>query len=419
MEELWQDDHVAGTFLWEWQDRAVADKCPTKYYYYYPETGINVVKVKGVVDGFRNPRPEYYHIKMAQTPIALGSQCETTADGVTFDATNRYSFTDLDVLRVSWSLNQSSRRVANGIEHLALAPRSHGRLRLSVPTDRLASADTLRLDFEHPGGWNVATYQFALKPVVHTAPHVPTISGLRFPAFNLVTGTNVSDGKGWKRWNRLTGQLVNVKAQRKGAPATPVGATALTATALAEVQSVEADVLLQPGSVPAGHLKIELSAGKMSYRLAWTGAKADVYELGWIFNLPKGVERFSWDRKAVWSYYPPEHIGRPAGTATPDSAHVALTKVDRPDAFDFTSTKFDCNWASLTDAGGHGLCLAFSPEQRHHVRAGVDAGGKCSLVVNRCYSPPRDISTPIVRDLYTTLKDKDQVVGSFQIQGAH
>jgi beta-galactosidase len=29
-DELWQDDHVTGTFLWEWQDRAVADKCPTK-----------------------------------------------------------------------------------------------------------------------------------------------------------------------------------------------------------------------------------------------------------------------------------------------------------------------------------------------------------------------------------------------------
>src|SRR5262249_5420317 len=81
-DELWQDEHVTGSFLWEWQDRAVADKCSTKYYYYFPKTGISLVKVKGVVDGFRNPRPEYYHIKMSQAQIVLGSQIEFSNDRV-------------------------------------------------------------------------------------------------------------------------------------------------------------------------------------------------------------------------------------------------------------------------------------------------------------------------------------------------
>lgn len=415
--EVWNDDHVTGTFLWEWQDRAVADKCPTKYYYFYPDSGINVVKVKGVVDGFRNPRPVYYHIKMAQSPIALGSRCEATADGVTFEATNRYSFTDLDKLHVKWSLSKGERKLADGTAQLALRARSHGPLQLSLPAGELAAADTLRLGFDHPGGWNVATYQFLLKPSGHPAPHVETLSGLTFPKFNLVTGTIGPDGKGWKQLNRSTGQLVNVKAQRKGKQATAMDAATLAATPLAEVASVEADILLQPGSVPAGHLHAELSAGKMSYRVAWAAEKSDVYELGWVFTVPKGVERFSWDRKAIWSYYPPEHIGRPTGMAMPDSARAPLTKVERPDAFDFNSTKFDCNWAALADAGGHGLCFQFAPEQRHHVRGGIGQGGNCTLVVNRCYSPPRDISSRIVQDLYTVLKKDDQVAGSFQIAG--
>jgi beta-galactosidase/beta-glucuronidase len=415
--EVWQDEHIAGTFLWEWQDRAVADKCPTKYYCYFPDTGIDLIKVKGVVDGFRNPRPEYYHIKMAQTPIALGSQLEAATDGVAVEATNRYSFTDLGQLRISWSLSHSSQKLAEGKAHLALAARSHGPLRLRLPAGKLSDADTLRIDFDHPGGWNVASYEFALKPVAHPAPRVKAITGLTFPSFNLVTGTNGPDGKGWHRLFRSTGQLVNVKVQLRNAQTVGMDAAKLATLPLADVRSVEADVVMAPGSVPAGHLHAELSDGTMSYRFAWTGTKSDVYELGWIFPLPKGVERFSWDRKAAWSCYPPDHIGRPTGTATPDSARVALTRVDRPDAFDFTSTKFDCNWASLNDRSGRGLCLEFSPDQRHHVRGGITRDGHCALVVNRCYSPPRDISSGIVPDLYTVLKKNEQVVGGFQING--
>jgi hypothetical protein len=400
--------------LWEWQDRAVADKCPTKHYDYYPETGINLLKVKGVVDGFRNPRPEYYHIKMAQSPIAVAGSLETTPDGVAFEVTNRYSFTDLATLHVGWSLLEKSRNLAHGTATLALPARSHGLMRLDLPAKNLAAADTLRLEFDHPGGWNVLTCQFVLKPVTHPAPEVRPIADLTFPKFNLVSGKNVPDGKGWNRLEPYVARLTNVMVQRKGEPAAAIEPAALWKMPLAEIESVEADIVVT-SSVPAAHLHAELSDGKLNYSVAWTSARTDIYELGWIFSVPKGVTRFSWDRKAVWSYYPPDHIGRPFGTATPDSAHVELTKVDRPDAFDFNSTKFNCNWASLTDAAGRGLCVTFPPDQREHVRAGTDAGGNCELIVNRGYSPPRDISTALVPDLYTVLKKGDRVAGSFQI----
>jgi beta-galactosidase len=417
--ELWHDDHVSGTFLWEWQDRAVADKCQTKYYTFYPETGINLIKVKGVVDGFRNPRPEYFHIKMAQTPVAVGRRLKASADAVVLEVTNRYSFTDLGKLRVAWRLMESSRNLAEGTAPLSLPPRSHASLRLGLPAQGLAHADTLRLDFDHPDGWNVATYQFELKPVVHPPPTISSQANLAFPRFNLLTGNVVRDPYGWRRLERQTGELANVKVQRKGEPAAAMTASALAATPLAQVESLEADVLLQPASRPVGHLHAEVSGGQMSYRVTWAGAKSDIYELGWTFGAPKGCDRFSWDRQGVWSYYPPEHIGRPTGTATPDSARVELTRVDRPDAFDFNSTKFECNWASLTDRAGHGLGLLFSPERRHHVRGQTDSAGNCMLVVNRAYSPPRDISSPIVQDLYTVLQQGDQVGGSFQLMGSN
>ncbi len=97
-QKFWPDDHVVGSFLWEWQDRAVADKCPDKLYDYDPRTGINVVKVKGIVDAFRNPRPDYYHVKVAYAPLKVSLKPEVTSTGIVVRATNYYSFTDLSEL---------------------------------------------------------------------------------------------------------------------------------------------------------------------------------------------------------------------------------------------------------------------------------------------------------------------------------
>jgi len=416
--EVWHDDHVVGTFLWEWQDRAVADKCTNKFYTYYPQTGINVVKVKGVVDAFRNPRPEYYHIKMAQSPIVIGEKPQISGDQVILDLTNRYSFTDLSALAVIWRLSDGSQTLKQGIAKFELPARSNGRVRLELPAG-VRDADTLRLDFDHPGGWNVATYQFSLKPVPQpTPPQLEPVKGLTFPDFHLVTGQLGRAASGWKHLDSVTATLADMKIQRVGGESTSIDSKMLRSIPLVEVSALDADVMLPASTVPSGHLHAEISNGKMSCRLAWSGNKIDVYELGWVFHASKGVDRFSWNRKAVWSYYPPDHIGRPTGTARPDSAKVDLTKVNRPDAFDFNSTKFNCNWASLADSRNRGLCVSFSPDQRQDVRGGFDAHGNCTLVVNRCYSPPRDISTHVVPDLYTVLNKGDVVDGSFQINVA-
>ena len=326
---------------------------------------------------------------------------------------------DLNLVRVKWSLSRGLRRLSNGTSSLSLPPHAHGPIRLSLPGDALAAADTLRIDFDHPDGWNVLTCRLVLKPTLHSPPEIKPVQGVRFPRFNLLTGKNVENEvvKGWHHLEGKTGELVNLKVQMADGSAADMSTDRLAATPLTQVRSLDADVVLKPGAAQVGHVQAECSGGKMSYRFTWTGAKSDIFELGWIFSAPKGLERFSWDRRAVWSWYPPDHIGRPAGSATPASADVELTRVDRPDAFDFNSTKFDCNWASLTDAQGRGLCLAFSPEQRQHVRGAINADGTCGLVVNRCYSPPRDISSRVVQDLYTVLKPGDQVTGSFQLKG--
>jgi hypothetical protein len=96
--------------------------------------------------------------------------------------------------------------------------------------------------------------------------------------------------------------------------------------------------------------------------------------------------------------------------------NVPYTRMDRVDAFAFNSTKYDCNWASLTGAAGTGLRVGFDSKQRFHCRAGlVDGGQGYVLFVNQQVSPPDDLNKPVVPDFYQTLKAGDIIEGRFRV----
>ena len=101
--------------------------------------------------------------------------------------------------------------------------------------------------------------------------------------------------------------------------------------------------------------------------------------------------------------------------ATPDSVIPSITDITRPDAFDFNSTKYNCNWASLTNAKGQGLRVEFDPKERYHVRGGFGPNTDYALIVNKQCSPPRDISANCVPDLYLFLSPSDKIEGSFRV----
>lgn len=403
----WNEDGITGQFLWEWQDRAVCDKCPVKLYEYDPATGVNYFKVKGIVDGWRHPRPDYYHLKMVYSPIKVEPEVDWASKpgSATLSITNHYSFTDLSELNANWKLLRRGETIGSGTAHLKLAPRSNGKVELKLPDNWQDKApEALRIDFDDPRGWNVVSWRFSLVLVNPEAPSKTPPDGLEFPALNLVVNETVGDKAKWRKITRYRGSLINVKI-------VPAGAEKL-----ADTRSVDADIVLDRDvSEVVGRLHAEYADGLFKYRIEWTGNKSDIQELGWAFEMPSAFDRFSWDRQALWSVYPEDHIGRPTGTARPDSANVHVTDITRPDAFDFNSTKYDCNRVTLTDSAGHGLKLQFAYDGRHHVRGGFGDGGAYRLIVNKQCSPPRDISTHTVEDLYLMLKSGDVVEGAFHV----
>ncbi|MDQ3439035.1 MAG: DUF4981 domain-containing protein, partial [Planctomycetota bacterium] len=406
-------DTIPGSFLWEWQDRAVADKSPEKLYYFFPETGINLLKIKGIVDGFRNPRPWYYDVKMIYSPIRFGEKATAAGDKASFEVENRYSFTDLSHLKARWQLLQGGKPVAEGDAKLSRAPLSKGNVELPLPADAMKTAEALRIDFMHPAGHHVVGHQFTLKEPPRQAQleaRVP--DGLPFPQFNLVTRKTERDPQVWRKVTRypakLSANIAHVNLDDRSDPDKP----------LTGAKKVVVNVIGGPDGGVVGNLQAEYADNRLTYRFEWTGPeKTEVQELGWAFTMPKDFDRFSWDREARWTVYPDTHIGRPTGTAMPDSMNVPFTKMERPDAYDFNSTKYDCNSASLTDASGKGLRVEFDPKQRFHCRGGIAEGGKHVLYVNQQVSPPDDLSTNVVRDLYMTLNPGDVVEGRFKVGG--
>ena len=403
-------DTIPGTFLWEWQDRDVADHFPTKLYSYYPESGINLVKIKGLVDGFRDPRPWLYDVKMVYSPIQISNTFVLSAGKVSFPVANRYSFTDLSALKLAWKLESDGQTIAFGDDHIEQPPLTDGQVELALPKRALAKADALQVEFIHPDGDSVVAHRFDLKtisPAFEIRPVMP--AGLPIPEFHLVTRETKRDANEvWKQMLRVSAHLTNVVQ------------TPSTATSLDQLRELTATVVGGAKGRVLGRLWVDCSGSAFSYRLQWTGRREDVLELGWVFHPPAPAgavcDHFSWDRTARWTVYPDHHIGRAEGTATPASMQASLAQAVRADDFDFDSTKYDCNQASLATAAGDGLCVAFDPKQRFHCRAGAAADGNgYVLYVNQYVCPPDDISKPIVPEFYFNPKVGDIIEGHFAV----
>jgi autotransporter-associated beta strand protein len=407
---------IPGTFPFEWSDRAVDDPNSDASYqqykstgvqqlYFFPATGIHLLKMKGMVDGFRNERPSAYELQMIYSPIQVSNTLNVTPGHVSFQVQNRYAFTDLSYLTTAWQLQRSGWTVASGAINPGIPPLSSGTILMSLPSNALAYADTLRLDFIHPNGNDVMAFQFALTNSTAASAMTTNLpAGLPIPSFNLVTITNYNNPTLWTECKRFTGSLTNIVL-------TPTNATTLN-----QMIALSATVIGGPARTQVlGQIQAGFTNGTFSYTLNWTAPNTNIQEVGWTFQMPANCDHFSWNRAGRWTVYPPTDIARASGTAVPASTNVDATDMDITNAFDFNSTKYNCTWAALTTAGGAGLRLGFNA-QPFHCRAGAASNGNgYVLYANQQVSPAEDISSNVVPDLFMTLGNGSILQGSFTI----
>ncbi|HYV29249.1 MAG TPA: hypothetical protein VFA77_17070, partial [Candidatus Eisenbacteria bacterium] len=254
-----------------------------------------------------------------------------------------------------------------------------------------------------PDGRDIIAHQFTLAsfPTSQLSSNLP--SGLPIPTINLVTRKTVSDPGLWNKVLRYPASLTSVVT------------TPANATNLSQLQSLSATVLGGTnGAQILGTIQAGYTNNTFSYTLTWSGLTWEVEQLGWTLQMPATNSYFSWDRAARWTVYSPTSIARASGTATPDSTNVDYSRITFPNAFDFNSSKYDCNWASLTTAAGSGLRVQFSPSQHFHCKAGAGTNGFV-LYVNQQVSVGNDFTTQVVPDLILTLSSGNVVSGSFTV----
>ena len=73
---------ILGSFIWEWQNQGIADKNRDRTRdFYYGKDHLRQENNKGVVDSYRNPKPEYWIVKMAYSPIGIETRTVTPTGG--------------------------------------------------------------------------------------------------------------------------------------------------------------------------------------------------------------------------------------------------------------------------------------------------------------------------------------------------
>jgi len=410
MEFSWCDDTFLvpgkGVDIWRHEQPPIRY---TESIYKMPHRGMVGDVVWGIVDGWRRPRPEYWLSKKLFSPVQIAEKpLAIPSSGPLVIAVKNYNqFVDLDRYVCRWSL--ASER---GEARAECKPMSDGILTIPVSA---RPDDVLGLEFYDEQGRMVDAYRLSFK-----AHELPVFVRSGKPA-QIREQSGYLDGASAVRligkeseiaYDRLSGELYRclkggevilssgptLRLLKSNAPAETypignglnlgaLGVDAPTAWKLSEASSATEGgqaVLNWRGSYGkdlVGGYRIGMDdAGdiEIHYEFRYTGTPIYVREQGLEFAVPLSMDKLEWDRRAEYSVYPSDHIGRPHGVAAPHPmVKQVVPPTNRPWSLDdhpwgcndFRSTKRNIYWASLTNAAGEGVKVVSDGTQ--HIRATV------------------------------------------------
>jgi beta-galactosidase len=378
--------------------------------YRVPGRGLTGDAPWGVVDGWRRQKPEFWitkklhsPVKMKESPIALPRPGEPLRIAVE----NQYDFRNLSDLKILWSLGDE-----NGTALADVPPRSTGVVEIR-PSRPPRDGEILDIRFEEPSRL-VDAYRV---PLGHGPRHAAECekcanAALKIHEEDVLAGpcTTVS-GKDFElAWDRESGMLRRgvVKGQplllemptlhllRTDRPLQPLPDRFSWRLEKFEVRQQGENVHVSiRGSYREfqGGYEVEITpVGQMTVASSfqYSGEEFRARETGLRFSVPRDCDVLDWDRRATWNVYPPDHIGRPRGTARAFSGRARAvpptcpcSEDDSPlGSNDFRSTKRDIYWAAIHYSGGPGAVVESAGRQ--HVRAAVESD-RTSLHVNDFY----------------------------------
>ena len=365
---------ILGSFIWEWQNQGIADKFPNKTRdFYYGKDYLRQENNKGVVDAYRNPKPEYWIVKMAYSPVGIGARTVSPAGGSCAVAlTNRYSFTDLNELPCHWTAFNGGTVLKSGVSRIPCAPGGSVMAHFPAP----AGMTALRLEFVRADGVALALARLSVPDALAQTPPAAVAAGGPLAVQDGADALTVSsaaqtitfdkaDGsiRSWRVGGRdmlASGPALTLGESRRGndkgyyrAAQPPVTAGAIVTSQPQPDGSVRVavtgPVLASAGGQVLGTLDSTYDVrptGEIAvhWTLNWTAPQTNLWEVGMKLTAPAADTRLNWLRDSFFTVYPAGHLGEPAGTAVAGSTL-------------FRASKRGLHWMALTDTSGSGLAL--------------------------------------------------------------
>jgi beta-galactosidase len=412
-ERMMRAKSIAGTQIWAWSDdifcvpnrgleygRGTTRSHFIENQYRLPGRGLVGDAPWGVVDGWRRKKPEFWITKKLHSPVKLkeGSiSLPASGEMIRLAAENQYDFTDLSELRVEWQIGKD-----RGLARASGPAHQVGQIEVEL-RQRPVAGQVLELKIHDRPGRVVDAYRFPFGHAHEDPPKLrrPAPAPLRILHENVLAGpgTRVAgndfdllfdDASGGLRRGVAFGQALLLEFPQihllpAAEPLRSLPGPMTWRLQKFEVQPVGANVRvwLQGAyeHLEGGYELIITSEGALTVQAAfkYSGEKLLVREAGLVLSVPRDCDYLRWQRRAEWSVYPDDHIGRPLGQTRAFSAHpdqlppTWAWKLDNSPmgCNDFRSTKRHVCWASLAYPEGPGVWLESDGTQ--HVRAEVQS----------------------------------------------
>ena len=350
----------------------------------------------GLLDMWRRPKPEYWNAKKTYSPVKiLTKRIPPGSRPIRLEVLNRHIFSDLSEGSFQWKLAPRGK----GVLRASLPPGAHGWIDID-PGGPPREGDALEIRFFGPQGFLEDVYRI---PVGRPSTKLPfPLPGEELPPVRVFgsKGSITVEGKDFrlsfdkgsgllKEARRdgkpiLTGGPFLVILPLKGGPCRPDFTKDITpfnellpgwkALSVQASRSGKAAMVQVKGRYPGaeGSFTITISpSGRMTVQYDFVvKKKVNPRQWGAAFRLAGDCAVLSWRRKSLWSWYPPDHIGRTAGEAQalPPGARVdpwARRHPKHPWSLDanqlgtrdFRSTKKDVYWAALRAPSGEGILV--------------------------------------------------------------